>query len=198
LDSGNIKEVIKETSLPSPLEQPDIFLLYLGDQTKYSVGESSHILPNNIFSIIGGTKENDALYIIMQLKEGGLINASEYGDYEIKASMTFEGWRQYEELKRSVVDSRIAFMAMPFHNELLDSVYKNCFQKAVDLTGFKLERIDENPKAGSINDRMRVEIRRSKFLIAELTNNNSGAYWEAGFSEGLGKPVFLQLREAIF
>ena len=26
-------------------------------------------------------------------------------------------------------------------------------------------------------------------MIADLTNENRGAYWEAGYAEGLGKPV---------
>ncbi len=26
-------------------------------------------------------------------------------------------------------------------------------------------------------------------MIAELSHDNSGAYWEAGYAEGLGKPV---------
>jgi hypothetical protein len=33
-----------------------------------------------------------------------------------------------------------------------------------------------------------VEIRRSK-LFSELTGGNQGAYWEAGFAEGLSRPV---------
>jgi nucleoside 2-deoxyribosyltransferase len=36
---------------------------------------------------------------------------------------------------------------------------------------------------------MRVEIKASRFLIADLTHDNNGAYWEAGYAEGLGKPV---------
>ena len=36
---------------------------------------------------------------------------------------------------------------------------------------------------------MRIQIRDSKFVIADLTHGNQGAYWEAGFAEGLGKPV---------
>ena len=36
---------------------------------------------------------------------------------------------------------------------------------------------------------MRTEIRDSAFVIADLTHDNAGAYWEAGFAEGLGKPV---------
>jgi len=34
-----------------------------------------------------------------------------------------------------------------------------------------------------------VRIQSSDFLIADLTHDNSGAYWEAGYAEGLGKPV---------
>ena len=36
------------------------------------------------------------------------------------------------------------------------------------------------------------EIRACRFLIADLSDDNAGAYWEAGFAEGLGKPVRLQ------
>jgi nucleoside 2-deoxyribosyltransferase len=38
------------------------------------------------------------------------------------------------------------------------------------------------------------EIRRCRFLIADLSDDNAGAYWEAGFAEGLGKPVFYVCR----
>ncbi len=36
---------------------------------------------------------------------------------------------------------------------------------------------------------MCVQIRDAKFVIADLTHGNDGAYWEAGYAEGLGKPV---------
>ena len=42
---------------------------------------------------------------------------------------------------------------------------------------------------GLIDDRLRVEIQASDFIIADLTHDNLGAYWEAGYAEGLGKPV---------
>ena len=43
--------------------------------------------------------------------------------------------------------------------------------------------------AGIIDNIMRTRIRVAKFVIADLTHNNNGAYWEAGYAEGLGKPV---------
>ena len=36
---------------------------------------------------------------------------------------------------------------------------------------------------------MRVQIRASRFVICDLTHGNRGAYWEAGFAEGIGRPV---------
>jgi len=78
---------------------------------------------------------------------------------------------------------------MPFGNPELDHLFMDHFKPTVLQTGFTLKRLDEEQKAGLIDDQLRVEIRQSKFLLAELTESNSGAYWEAGYAEGLGKPV---------
>ncbi len=91
----------------------------------------------------------------------------------------------------------IAFMAMPFDDPLLDRVYA-VFKKAVRETGFELRRIDENAPAGPITNRLLAEIRRSRFLIAELTNDNSGAYWEAGFATGVDRPVIYTCEKSYF
>ena len=89
-------------------------------------------------------------------------------------------------------------MAMPFGNTLLDHVYAECFKPAVSKTGFDLRRIIDNPPAGPIDDRLRVEIRKSRFMVCELTHQNAGAYWEGGFAEGLGRPVIYNVRADLF
>ena len=43
-----------------------------------------------------------------------------------------------------------------------------------------------------------MDIRKSRFLIAELTEGNRGAYWEAGFAEGLNKPVVYTCEKSYF
>src|SRR3972149_10978089 len=80
-------------------------------------------------------------------------------------------------------------MAMKFGDSILDRVVEEVFKPAVEKTGFDLYRLDDVLKAGLIDDRLKVEIRTSRFLIADLTHENRGAYWEAGFAQGLGKPV---------
>jgi nucleoside 2-deoxyribosyltransferase len=89
-------------------------------------------------------------------------------------------------------------MAMPFGYPDLDTVYREHFKPAVAQCGFDLRRIDEKPPAGSIDNRLRVEIRRSHFLVVDLTHHNRGAYWEAGFAEGLGKSVIFTCEETHF
>jgi hypothetical protein len=49
--------------------------------------------------------------------------------------------------------------------------------------------------SGLIDDQLRVAQQTSRFVIADLTHANNGAYWEAGFAEGLGRPVIYTCRQ---
>ena len=113
-------------------------------------------------------------------------------------TLTFKGWDRYEALRRGGASGYTAFMAMQFGDADLDGIVDGCFRHTVEATGFILRRLDDNPKAGLIDDRLRVEIKGSRFLIADLTHSNEGAYWEAGFAEGLGKPVIYTCKESVF
>ena len=101
------------------------------------------------------------------------------------------GWQKYEELQRFVTVSRRAFVAMEFpskitRKELLlsDTLLDNYLIPAVRSTGFDLANaLRSEPKAGNIHARLEGEIRGARFVVAELSNHNNGAYWEAG-SEG--------------
>jgi hypothetical protein len=66
---------------------------------------------------------------------------------------------------------------------------------AVARTGFELRVLTDLQGAGLIDDQMRVAPRTARFIIADLTHRNNGAYWEAGFGEGLGKPVIYTCRK---
>jgi hypothetical protein len=80
----------------------------------------------------------------------------------------------------------------------LDAMVADHFVPAVRETGFELYRLDDRPKAGLIDNHTRVEIRAAKFLVCDLTDENRGAYWESGFAEGAGKPVFYTCEKSKF
>jgi hypothetical protein len=135
--------------------------------------------------------------MMAHLKKSELVTELRNSLGEVSLILNMKGWERYEEIRRGNIDSKKAFMAMPFGNQKLDEIYKH-FKNAIAQTGFDLQRIDEKPKAGLIDDRLRVEIRTSRFLIAELTEENRGAYWEAGFAEGMGRPVIYSCEKTYF
>ena len=69
---------------------------------------------------------------------------------------------------------------------------------AVASTGLELVRLDDRQPAGLIDDLMRVRIKSCRLLISDLSHQNHGAYWEAGYAEGLGKPVIYTCKKAVF
>lgn len=109
--------------------------------------------------------------------------------------LTFAGWQRYEALKRAEVESRKAFMAMEFGHAELDQIVNEYFKPAVGKTGFELRVLTDGQPAVLIDDQLRVALRTSRFVIADLTHRNNGAYWEAGFAEGLGRPVIYTCRK---
>jgi nucleoside 2-deoxyribosyltransferase len=78
---------------------------------------------------------------------------------------------------------------MPFNNSRLDSIWLPMAREAVKATGFDLRRVDDQPEPGIIDNIMRVQIEEARFVVVELTGANLGAHWEAGYAEGLRKPV---------
>jgi nucleoside 2-deoxyribosyltransferase len=89
-------------------------------------------------------------------------------------------------------------MAMQFGDNILDRIVDEHFRPAVKEAGFQLYRLDDKPEAGLIDARLRNEIRNCRFLIADLSHANAGSYWEAGYAEGLGKPVIYTCEKSVF
>jgi len=201
LTKEKIEYIIKNFTLPSPREQADNMLIWMGENyPKPNDTVNSEL--NKLVASIGAYDYEGVKYVLDFLNEQGMFVYFEAKfmtkDRVFHCVMSFRGWDRYYELQRSNKDSRLAFMAMKFGEEPLTTIYSNIMKDAVNKTGFDLRKLDEEKKAGLIDDKLRVEIRRSKFLIADLTHDNNGAYWEAGFAEGLGMPVIYVCEEEKF
>lgn len=108
----------------------------------------------------------------------------------IGVNLTLNGWERYEQEKRGDFQSNYGFIAMQFNDPVLDVFVENTVKPFVkEDTGYNLVDMRDVATAGLIDNIMRVRIRDAAFVIADLTHDNRGAYWEAGYAEGLGKPV---------
>ena len=208
---NDLFNILKSNSLFTPAELANNLIMFLGEKL-IGPGDSFTCNPNNGNSVadvcgVIGTRinkgESDLAYIIRALKSEGKI---ETHSNDTGMFLTLPGWQEYEKLKRSVENSRKAFVAMKFYDatdtntnyffqtELLDEF----LIPAVRETGYELSNpLSSDPKAGNLHARLEVEIRASRFVIAELSHHNNGAYWEAGFARGLGKPVIYMYNKRI-
>ena len=189
INREQVKEQCERGTLPSVFEQADTLLSYIADQV-VDPGFPANVLALPASGIIGARSKAGFLYCLNALEINGFIQMpSRVMGYDRAATITFDGWEHYDALKRGAVSGNMAFMAMEFGDPQLDAILKEHFRPAVEATGFQLFKLDDRPQAGLIDDRLRLEIKTSRFLISDLTHDNEGAYWEAGYAEGLGKPV---------
>ena len=179
---------LSDRTLPTPAEASDGLLLWLADQADGRPGKPITITYSDpeIQALIGVIDWSDLEWVIGALKNQGLLE----GDPTISAQicrLTPMGWLRVEELKQARVSARFAFFARKFQNSDLDRVFEEILRPAVAQTGYELRPVTQ--RAGLVDAIIEDEIRRCRFLIADLSDDNPGAYWEAGLAEGLGKPV---------
>lgn len=177
----------------SPAVQAMNLIRYIGDQVSES-GEPIQFSASGLESI-GGSSARFAAHLVEELHESGSIRMAESqktfaGTTFLDVNLTLKGWAQYEAEKRGTFAGNYGFLAMEFGDAKFEEFVVQVLKPAVqEATGFELVDMRNVSRTGLIDNIMRVQIRDAKFVIVDLTHDNNGAYWEAGYAEGLGKPV---------
>jgi hypothetical protein len=108
----------------------------------------------------------------------------EHTRYRISA----QGWLKVQELQEKNEVAMQAFVAMWFDPSMKDA--REAIRKAIqDDNGYLAHLADEKQHNNQIMADIFYEIKRSKFLVADLTGNRGGVYYEAGYAKALGKEV---------
>lgn len=76
------------------------------------------------------------------------------------------------------------FIAMKFSPKT-NTYYENAYKPIIQSMNYAVMRIDEKEYTGSIIGEIQSEITDSVALIADLTGNRGGVYYEAGIARGL-------------
>jgi hypothetical protein len=103
-------------------------------------------------------------------------------------SLTVKGLLAADELKKVNAVSSQGFVAMSFDPGLAGA-WTNGFEPAIRAAGYAPLRIDAKEYVGGISDEIMAEIRRSRFVVSDYTQQKNGVYFEAGFALGLGLTV---------
>ena len=187
-------------------EKIDLIILWLASQSSY-MGEEVVIELENlnllffmhnplVRSQVSHDWGNEFRFIIKYLVECGYIANHSAVDLkgltqrvilngELKLVLTESAWKKVYDVQREQTNNKNVFVAMKFGEEtqtLREKIKEG-------LAGYNVRIMDEIEHNHQIVPEMLYEIRNSKFVIAELSNHNNGAYYEAGYALGLGKEV---------
>jgi hypothetical protein len=188
--------------LPPPSDQATNIIRFIGERVEDS-GVPVEILPASFHASIGSPNRASACGIVWQLKQRGLVEAMDFPDKDNphdfhSLDLTLDGWEQYEAEKRGQVAGSYGFIALKFGDEVLDPFLQDVIKPAVATIGYELKDLRDTAQAGVIDNVMRERIRDAAFVLVDLTHANNGAYWEAGYAEGLGKPVLYLCERGVF
>ena len=176
---------------------------------RYSVGEKQMLLLESLAEMTEFPGNLLELDIAMDYVLANAENGSEF-EYHLKALrerkllkdmpgignsiITPDGWNALEKYKHDSAKSDQGFVAMSF-SESMRSIYTDAIKPAITEAGYKPYRVDEDRHLEKIDAKILSEIRKSRFLVADVTEQNNGVYYEAGYAQGLGIPVIWSVRK---
>jgi nucleoside 2-deoxyribosyltransferase len=109
--------------------------------------------------------------------------------------LTSQGWERVETLLKPAGGNRAdIFVAMSFSESLI-SAWEIGIKPGVRGAGYNPKRVDSDAHNDKIDDRIIAGIRASYATVVDVTSQNAGAYFEAGFALGLGRPVVWTVRK---
>lgn len=194
IGSDTIRRLIEDRPrLPSPGQQATNVIRFIGEHVGEEF-ESIDRLPASFQAIVGAPNRRYAERTVRELMERGLVTGISAGDLQhpdvvINVDLSLAGWEVFEAQQRGDVVSSFGFIALKFGDSTLDPLLANHVKPKLAQMGYSLVDLRDVSRAGVIDNLLRAQIRDSAFVIVDLTHDNLGAYWEAGYAEGLGKPV---------
>lgn len=189
-------EYILAQAPKTPVDKADRVLLNMAHKSRY-FGDQVHLAEQPFHAAIrqynlGYCENKDEFgYILNYLKEVDLIREVNNKYF----FLTTKGWQRVQLLQQTNVMSDQAFVAMSFEDRHLP-IYMEAIEPAILGAKYLPYRIDQKEHIDKIDDKIFVEIKRSKFIVAEFTGQKHGVYFEAGYALGLGIPVIWVCKKA--
>lgn len=169
---------------------------YMGDSVELSSSQLYSATFVNRFDPAGEIRDNldsQAFYFLNYLKDNKYIDPV----IDNKIKLLPEGLKRLDKIhKNKTINNKNVFVAMSFSKEMED--VREAIKQAIAECDYIPRIMDEIEHNHQIVPEMLYEIRQAKFLIAELTGHNNGAYFEAGYALGQNKEVIQLCREDTF
>ena len=169
-------------------------------------GERFILENNNDYSLCYGKSEKELLYFLkflvnqkyLEEYEGIGVTGPrmEVGGFGPEYEITVNGWNYLNEISKGIYSNQV-FVAMWF-DDSMDDVYLKGIKPILENLGFNPINMKFWDHNGKIYDKIISEIRKSRLLIADVTDRRHSVLFEAGFAYGLKKPVIWTCKKSYF
>ena len=117
-------------------------------------------------------------------------------DWSATYRIAIDGWKRIAELKKNQSVYKYGFIAMSFSEEV--AYIERIFKQAIQESGYEPRIIKDKEHNNYIMPEIFAEIQKSKFVVVDVTKQNNGAYFEAGYAQALGKEVIVCCKKEVF
>lgn len=198
INSKTLEEIEKTLPDYKVSDKQLLLLRALERRTKFP-GEAVVVEIRNDYPLAWASGEEELIYLLRSLRDRDLIHRTDGPPTftpvpTYKVQITPAGWSFLDERARTAAISDQAFVAMSFADEL-KLAWENGIRPALRRAGFNPYRVDAQPHVERIDTKIITEIKNPRFLVADVTLQRPGVYFEAGYALGLGLPVFWSVRK---
>jgi nucleoside 2-deoxyribosyltransferase len=171
------------------------------EKSSIYVGAKVNIDMGNDYPLYYCNEPGELREICNLLFKEGFTFASDPANPQRDFSITAKGYQKLREIKKPGGDSKQCFVAMWFTAEMNDAFEKaikpaiEYEEEGADTPRFEAVKIDNVEHVNDVNDEIIAQIRRSKFMVCDLTGYRGGVYFEAGFAYALGLDVIFTCRK---
>ena len=197
INSNTLDEV--EAALPNyKVTEKQLILLRAFEKRTRFPGQLLDIISRLDYPLAWAGSEEEFEYLLRSLIGQNLIRRTDGpNDLSDSSAYKFEiaatGWEFLEEHDRPAAIGDQVFVAMSFSDDLKPA-WENGISPALKKAEFRPYRVDAEPHIDRIDTKIITEIKNSRFLVADVTLQRPGVYFEAGYALGLGLQVFWCVR----
>jgi hypothetical protein len=177
----------------NPVQKFDQALLNINAESQ-RFGE--RILSQNHPFIVPSLDEEEQREILVALETEDLIRSGESLDKGRWVQLTHKGLTRASEIGQHAPSGKTVFVAASFAEELEGA--RKTIHEVIASLGYEPYLVNLDPHFDLIELKIYENIRRSRFVVADLTHNRQSVYYEAGFAHGLGLQVVLTCRADCF
>lgn len=218
IDIYNLTPEMVENWYPKTFaEKIDLILFWIADKSTFmgeeiaiSIGELSELffMKNEIpsgddseekyiqeLNYIGGFLQQEGFIKVIHAIKGWSLGDSVLHNKGLWLILLDKGYNRIYDLQKRQQNNKNVFVAMSFNPEI-ENIY-NAITSAIINAKCEIVSMKHRIHNKQIVPEMLRLIKESKILVMDISEPNFGAYYEAGYAQGLGKEVILTCKSDI-